>query len=106
MENLEKREHYIILFDFYEPILTDKQRLYFKEYYFNDLSLSEIANNYNISRNAVYDQICKVHQILDKYEESLKLYSKYQKRMEVLTEYEKIDNAIIKELIEKIKGIE
>lgn len=106
MEALEKREYYIILFDFYESILTEKQRMYFKEYYFNDLSLSEIASNYNISRSAVFDQINKVHQLLDKYENSLKLYSKYVKRQEILKEYSKLDNKLINELIEKIKGIE
>lgn len=106
MEILEKHEYYINLFDFYESILTEKQRLYFKEYYFNDLSLSEIANNYNISRSAVYDHINKVHKLLDKYESSLKLFSKFTKRLEILSEYEKYDIEIIKELIEKLKGIE
>lgn len=106
MELLEKHEYYINLFDFYEVILTDKQRLYFKEYYFNDLSLSEIANNYSISRSAVYDQINKVHQLLDKYEENLKLYYKYTKRLEILNEYSNLENDKIKELIEKLKGIE
>lgn len=106
MEALEKREYYIFLFDFYENILTDKQRMYFKEYYFNDLSLSEIGTNYNISRSAVYDQINKVHQLLDKYEDSLKLYSKYMKRLEILDDYSDEENEIVKELIEKLKGIE
>lgn len=106
MEALEKREYYIILFDFYENILTEKQRTYFREYYFNDLSLSEIGNNYKISRSAVYDQINKVHQLLDKYEENLKLYYKYTARLEILDEYSKIDNEVTKELIEKLKGIE
>lgn len=106
MESLQKREYYIFLFDFYENILTEKQRLYFREYYFNDLSLSEIGTNYNISRSAVFDQINKVHQLLDKYEENLKLYSKYMKRLEILNEYSNVDNEIVKELVEKIKGIE
>ncbi|MCK9471120.1 MAG: hypothetical protein M0Q88_05130 [Bacilli bacterium] len=106
MDALEKREYYIILFDLYEAILTDKQRIYFKEYYFNDLSLSEIGTNYDISRSAVFDQINKVHQLLDKYENSLKLYSKYMKRLEILNEYSNCDNDTVKEIIEKLKGIE
>jgi len=106
MDALEKREYYIILFDLYETILTDKQRIYFKEYYFNDLSLSEIGTNYDISRSAVFDQINKVHQLLDKYENSLKLYSKYMKRLEIFNEYSNCDNDTVKEIIEKLKGIE
>lgn len=103
MEALEKREYYILLFDFYENILTEKQKTYFKEYYFSDLSLAEIALNYNISRSAVYDQITKVHQLLEKYEDNLKLYNKYLQRNKI---YELYQNNETKELIEKLKGIE
>ena len=106
MENLEKREYYSNLFDFYEELFTEKQRLYFKEYYFNDLSLKEIAENYHISRSAVYDQIVKVHELLDRYEESLKLYEKYQKRLEIYNKYAKYDNEIINELIDDLRRIE
>jgi len=80
MDSFEKRDHYINLFDFYENILTKKQQQYFKEYYFDDLSLSEIANNYQISRNAIYDQLQKIHKNLDAYEEKLGLHSKFIER--------------------------
>lgn len=106
MDTLEKREFYINLFDFYESILTEKQRMYFKEYYFNDLSLAEIASNYDISRSAVHDQVNKVHQLLDKYEENLKLYYKHAKKLELYEKYSNLKNDVVKELIEKLKGIE
>ena len=75
----DSREYLIELYDLYQRLLTEKQQLYFESYYFLDLSLSEIAENYNISRNGVYDQIKRVEQSLYDYEEKLNLYKKYSK---------------------------
>lgn len=73
MINLEKREEIISLYDTYTRLLTDKQRMYFEEYYYLDMTLQEIASNHNVSRNAVFDQIKKTISICDKYEEILNL---------------------------------
>lgn len=73
MMDLIKREEQIDLFDVYQSLLTKKQRDYFLAYYFDDLSLSEIADNFNVSRNAVFDQIKKTLAILEEYEEKLHL---------------------------------
>ena len=54
---MEERNYLIILYDFYGELLTDKQRMYFEDYYFNNLSLSEIAENLGVSRNAVHKQL-------------------------------------------------
>ena len=45
------------LYDLYGDLFTDKQRMYFEDYYFRDLSLGEMADNYGISRNAIFRQI-------------------------------------------------
>ena len=76
---LEKREKLIELYDLYNNLLTEKQRSYFENYYFDDLSISEIAINYNISRNGVYDQLKRVENTLFDYEEKLKLAYKISK---------------------------
>lgn len=73
---IEKREELIELYDLYCTLLTDKQKNYFEEYYFLDLSISEIAINHEISRNGVFDQIKRVNILLMDYEEKLKLKSK------------------------------
>lgn len=106
MDILEKKEHYIILFDFYENLLTLKQREYFKDYYFTDMSLAEIANEKGISRNAVFDQLKKIYVLLDEYEEKLSLFKKYEQRENVYEELEKINDEKIRSLIEKLKNIE
>jgi len=106
MEHLEKREYYVLLFDFYELLLTEKQRQYFSDYYFKDLSLMEIANAYNISRNAVYDQLTKTYKYLINFEEKLKLYYRYQERNEIFEQYQDLGNTVLNEMIEKLKKVE
>lgn len=65
-----------ILYDYYGELLTDKQQLYFEDYYFNNLSLQEISENYDISRNAVHNSLKEIEKKLNYYEEKLKLYKK------------------------------
>ena len=45
---IQKREELIELYDLYYELLTDKQKDYFEEYYFIDLSITEIALNHEI----------------------------------------------------------
>lgn len=71
MNELDEREELIKLYDIYEGLLTDKQRQYFEAYYFDDFSLAEIADNFDVSRNAVFDQIKKTVANLKKYESFL-----------------------------------
>lgn len=81
MEN--KREELIELYDLYFNLLTDKQRGYFEDYYFMDLSISEIAQNYGISRNGVFDQLKRVNMLLFDYEKKLNLRNKIIKIKEL-----------------------
>ena len=86
------------LYDCYNKLLTDKQREYFEDYYFNNLTLSEISENNNVSRNAVHKQIKEVLQKLYNYEELLNLVSKKEKILNIIKD-ERIKEEI-KELIE------
>ena len=76
---INKREEIIELYDIYGLLLTDKQRMYFEEYYFMDISLQEIADNYEISKNGVFDQIKRTIHTLELYEEKLMLRKKIEK---------------------------
>ena len=92
--------YYNELYDIYGELLTDKQREYFEDYYFNNLSFSEMAENYNVSRNAVFKQIHIVTDKLDEYEKILKFKSKKDKILDLLKDYDedlsnKIENIII-----------
>ena len=64
------------LYDYYGELLTDKQKKYFEEYYFNDLSLGEISSNMDVSRNAVHNQLKSALDRLEFYEGVLHLYEK------------------------------
>lgn len=81
---LEEHDYYIILYDYYGTLLTDKQQKYFEDYYFYNLSLSEISDNYNISRNAIHKSIKETKELLDYYEEKLKLLEKSKNITELI----------------------
>ena len=63
------------LFDCYESLLTEKERQYFKDYYADDLSLAEIALNYNVSRSAVQKSLKKIQEKLEQYENNLEVFA-------------------------------
>ena len=73
---MEELVYYTMLYDIYGNLLTDKQKIYFEEYYFNNLSLSELATRHNISRNAIHKQLKETIKRLENYEENLKLAKK------------------------------
>lgn len=65
------------LFDFYGNLLTDKQQEIFRYYIIDDLSLGEIAEELNISRQAVYDTFKRSKKVLEGYETKLGLLDKF-----------------------------
>ncbi len=86
------------LFDYYGELLTDKQQTYFKDYYFNNLTLSEIAENENVSRNAIHKQIKDSENKLLNYEKVLKQYQNSLKIKEIIKDL----NPEIKKQIEEL----
>jgi predicted DNA-binding protein YlxM (UPF0122 family) len=81
---LEKTTRINYLYDFYQSLLTPKQRSYMSLYYLDDFSLGEIAEEYGISRQAVYDNIKRTEAMLEEYEEKLLLFQKFQNRNKLL----------------------
>ncbi len=74
------------LFDFYQSLLTNKQRNYLELFYLEDYSLSEIADTFNVSRQAVYDNIRRTGDLVEDYEKKLELYQKFEQRREIYDE--------------------
>ena len=87
------------LFDLYGKLLTDKQREYFEDYYFNNLSFSELAENYNVSRNAVFKQLKITKEKLLEFDNALKLYEKKKKIIDII---DCIQDKDIKEKLEDL----
>ncbi len=80
---IERDVYLTQLYDCYFKLLTEKQRLYFEDYYFNNLTLSEMSESYNISRNAVHKQLKDVNDKLIDFESKLKIYEKNKKLEEI-----------------------
>lgn len=68
-----------LLYDFYGELLTEHQRHIYEEVVFNDLSLSEIAQEQGITRQGVHDLVKRCDKILEEYERKLHLIDKFQK---------------------------
>lgn len=83
---LEKTNRINLLIDFYEPLLTEKQRTFLKLYVHDDYSLGEIAENFEISRQAVYEHIKRAEQTLQDYEDKLQLLGKHEQRIQLQDE--------------------
>ena len=66
------------LYDFYGQLLTEKQRKIYEEVRFGDLSLSEAAELYGVSRQGIHDMLHRVEKTLDGYEEKLGLVKQFR----------------------------
>ena len=102
MIELEKSIYINELYDLYGSLLTKKQQEIIELYYCEDLSLSEISEQFNISRNAVYDCLKKGIKQLENYEKELKLL---EKRNDLENYFSKLKEEN-KELISLIEEIE
>ena len=91
------------LYNIYGELLTAKQSEILENYIFDNLSLGEIAQIFNISRQAVLDSINKSVSLLNKYETILKIKSNNLKVTEVLKEIK--DNVTDEKLINKINNL-
>jgi predicted DNA-binding protein YlxM (UPF0122 family) len=98
---IQEREWMIHLLDYYGDLLTETQQTVMKLYYEDDLGFSEIAENRNVSRNAVHDMIKTCEQLLVDYEKKLALYQKWQRRKALIEEFKQTRNDALLEDIEE-----
>lgn len=91
--------YYVELFDYYGELFTEKQKDYFKDYYFNNLSLQEIAENNSVSRTAVHNNIKEIVKKLEYYESKLNLHSNKNKIEELIKNVDENLKKKIEELI-------
>ena len=88
---MEKNVRVSMLMNIYGKLLTEKQYEVLDNYYNSDLSLSEIAENLNITRQAVRDNIKKGENKLFEFEEKLEI-------MKTTLQQEKKINSVLSEL--------
>jgi len=81
-----------LLYDFYGELLTEHQKQIYEARVFDNLSLSEIAEDFEISRQGVHDLVKRCDKILQGYEEKLHLLQKFMNIKETITQIESITN--------------
>lgn len=103
---MENKVKISILLDIYGKLLTEKQYKLLDDYYNNDLSLSEIAENENITRQAVRDNLKKGENNLFEYEEKLGFMRREIMQEEyissILSEISKIEKSMKDKEVTKI----
>lgn len=97
---MDKRIYLNNLYDYYKELFTDKQQQYFEEYYYDNLSLAEIAENNDISRNAVHNQLKTVETRLEELENILGLFSKKERIINLVSD--ELSQETLEKLIEMI----
>lgn len=108
---IEKTIRMNYLYDFYQSLLTKKQNQYMTMYYLDDWSLGEISEHFEVSRQAVYDNIKRTEALLEEYEEKLNLHERYEERQKyirslkvLLQEKESPDRLI--QIVESLEKLE
>jgi len=85
---INKTERIVMLLDFYGDLLTDRQRFYMQCYYHDNLSLSEIAGQEGVTRQAIRDMICRSVKLLEDYEEKIGACERHAKQANAIKEIE------------------
>ena len=88
--NMERIFEQTLLYDFYGELLTEHQQKIYEDAVYNDMSLSEIASDYGISRQGVHDLIKRCDRILQGYESKLHLVEKFTGAKEKIREIEQL----------------
>ena len=105
---IEKTNRMNALFEFYAALLTDKQMNYIELYYADDYSLAEIAEEFGVSRQAVYDNIKRTEKILEDYEMKLHMYSDYIVRSQIFDQILELypEDTFLQEQVEILSSID
>lgn len=81
-----------LLYDFYGELLTEHQREIYEDAVCHDMSLSELADNYGISRQGVHDLLKRCDRTLEDYERKLHLISRFEKIKRKITKITETDD--------------
>ena len=84
------------LYDFYGNLLTENQKNSFKLYYLYDYSLNEIAEELNISKQGVSDNIKRASRNLENFEANLKLVDRFENTYEHVESMKQEINDLLK----------
>lgn len=89
-DKLKEKVELSILFDFYGELLKDHNKHIFEDYILNDLSLSEIGEEQNMSRQGVYDIVKRCSKQLKDCEDKLSLVKKFEQTRKMVNQIKRI----------------
>lgn len=96
---MKEREYLLSLYEIYNKLLTDKEKEYFENYYYEDLSLQELADNYEVSKAYVGKYLNQIEKKIYNYEETLNLFEKNNKIKSIIKDLDKDIKEKIEELL-------
>lgn len=103
---MEKLVRIGLLFDFYGKLLTERQKCLIDLYYNNDLSLTEIAQEFGISRQAVFDILKRAEKSLEEYEDKLKLAERFQNQRVKTSESLRLIEGLLNEISDSLSDFQ
>jgi hypothetical protein len=95
---MDTRLRQSLLYDFYGELLNDHQKEVFSAAIFDDMSYSELAEEYGVSRQAAFDLVRRINKKLEKFEESLGLLERFMAAKDKMDELTKSVDGIKKTL--------
>ena len=105
---MEKIVEQGLLYDFYGELLTDHQKRIYEDAVYNDLSLMEIANEYDISKQGVHDLLRRCTNSLETYESKLHMIERtdrIREQLGVLSEAAGSEDIELESLKNKINSV-
>jgi predicted DNA-binding protein YlxM (UPF0122 family) len=93
---MEETLYITSLYEYYKELLTETEKAYFEDYYFENLTMEEIADNKLVSKNAISKTLKEVKNKLNDYESKLNLKSNYDSIKNILSveDFNKIEKYI------------
>lgn len=107
MDVLDKKIEVIELYDIYQNLLTKKQKEYVEAYYYEDMSITEISDEFEVSRNAVHDQLKRTVAKLYDFEQHMNLREKNRKRNKLIDKIKVMNKQVdLENLLEELEKVE
>ena len=99
---MKEREYIEGLYETYKNLLTEREREYFENYFYEDYNLQEIADNYEVSKSYVGKYVNGIETKLRGFEEALNIYDKFNKIKGIIKYMDDVASRLkIEEIIEK-----